>query len=383
MPSRISSMDVRHRTSARLRIACVYGRNHRPHVRLTSMSEIRLFRMAQAFARRGHQTDIVLNHRRQPEILAPGLREIPFRSARWEDYDVVKTFFHVGFDALAVEGGADHPCIISKLGSVVGREEVPGVYFFGTVRERLYETQQRIARTSRVVTVLTDESAALWRQEHGESSPLLHVPIGVDAEISPLGPNPYAAAGIEQPVVFFAGNIYTQDKQPEVNRIWQDKLNRVGRALRRRGVTLVAVGTGETGLLDREAVFHMGPIDAHAVWDWQRHAGAGLVLAQGHTQHNESSKIYYYLRTGLPVACERPVPNAWLVEKTGHGTVVDYDDVESLSETAAELAKNPPAANDVIEHMITEHSWDERAARYEDVFATMAAERRRDDREHG
>jgi glycosyltransferase involved in cell wall biosynthesis len=339
--------------------------------------------MAQAFARRGHPTDIVRNHRRQPEILAPNLREIPFRCARWEDYDVVKTFFHVGFDALAAEGGADHPCIISKLGSVVAREHVPGVYFFGAVRERLYETQQRIAGASRAVTVLTDESAALWRQEHGESSTLLQVPTGVDAEIPPLGPNPYAAAGIEQPVVLFAGNIYTDDQQPEVNRLWQDRLNRVGRALRRRGVTLVAVGTGETDLLDPEAVRHMGSIDAHAVWDWQRHAEAGLVLAQGHTQHNESSKIYYYLRTALPVACERPVPNAWLVAKTGHGTIVDYDDDEALAEAAAELARNPPAPNDVIEYMIAEHSWDKRAAVYEDVFATMSLERRRDEREHG
>src|SRR6185295_17800543 len=40
-----------------LRIACVYGRNHRPDIRLTSMSGLRLIRMAEAFARRGHEVD--------------------------------------------------------------------------------------------------------------------------------------------------------------------------------------------------------------------------------------------------------------------------------------------------------------------------------------
>ena len=61
----------------------------------------------------------------------------------------------------------------------------------------------------------------------------------------------------------------------------------------------------------------LGKVAAEAVWDGQRAARAGVVLAQGPAQDNESSKIYYYLRTGLPVVCERPVPNAWLIEETG------------------------------------------------------------------
>ncbi|MGH7898940.1 MAG: hypothetical protein ACREQQ_13375 [Candidatus Binatia bacterium] len=364
-----------------LRIACVYRRDRLPHFRLTRMSSIRFVRMAQAFAHRGHRVDIVLNHRRRPETLGPGLREIPFRFARWEDYDVVKTFFHAGFESLVAEGGGDHPYIVSKLGSVVGGEDRPGVYFFGGVREGLFRIQQEIARSSRAVTVLTEESAALWRDVHGPDVSLLRVPTGVDAEIPPLGPNPYAALGIERPVALFAGNLYSRMQQPEVNLLWQDRLNRVGRVLKRLGITLVAIGSGDTDRIDRDSVLHLGEIDAHSVWDWQRHARVGLVLAQGPTQHNESSKIYYYLRTGLPVVCERPVPNAWLIGKTGLGTIVDYDDAEALAEAVAALAKRTPAANGVIDYMIAAHSWDQRAALYDPVFRAALAERREANRD--
>jgi len=68
---------------------------------------------------------------------------------------------------LLAEGGGDHPFIVSKLGSVVGSEQTPGVYFFGTERKKLFETQNEIARRSRIVTVLTNPNAALWWKEHG------------------------------------------------------------------------------------------------------------------------------------------------------------------------------------------------------------------------
>src|SRR5271166_14354 len=104
----------------RLRIACVYKRDHCRHLKLGNMAEIRFFRMAEALARRGHEVDILLNRHEEPRMLAARLREVPFKSVRWDHYHVVKTFFHRGFDSLLAEGGGDHPFIISKLGSVVG-----------------------------------------------------------------------------------------------------------------------------------------------------------------------------------------------------------------------------------------------------------------------
>jgi hypothetical protein len=129
-----------------VRIACVYVRGESP--RLASMAWIRCFRMSEAFARRGHQVDIITDRLPQPRAVGTRLREVPFRLARWENYDVVKTLFHTGFESLLAHGGGDHPFIVSKLGSVVGRGQTAGVHFFGPTRQRLFDTQIEIARRS-------------------------------------------------------------------------------------------------------------------------------------------------------------------------------------------------------------------------------------------
>lgn len=354
------------------RIACVAWHPRTPQP-LVAMDGLRLYRMAEALARRGHAVDIVMATRASAVTRAPRLREVPLHGVCWDDYDVVKTVFHRGFDILLAAGGGAHRCIVSKLGSVVGRAATPGVHFHGAVREQLYATQEEIARRSRRVTILTSESAGLWRREHGARPPVLLVPTGVDAEIPAPGPDPARALGIDEPVVLFTGHLYSLNTQPEINRLWQERLNRLGRALRRRGLRLVAMGPGVTDLLDRDAVTHLGAVAADAVWDWQRCARAGVVLAQGLVQDNESSKIYYYLRTGLPVVCERPVPNAWLIEHSGHGVLTPYDDAEAMAAAAAALAAAPPDGRGVIDWMIAEHSWDARAALYEPLLRAAVA----------
>jgi hypothetical protein len=354
-----------------LRIACVYRREDLSDVVVASMDHIRFFRMAAALAGRGHRVDVIVNSERKRPTMAPPLHEVAFRDVRWHHYDVVKTFFHRGFETLQAEGGADHPFIISKLGSVVGRDQTPGVHFYGSVRERLLRTQERIAERSRVVTVLTTPSAVLWRRTHDGTSRLMEVPTGVDADLPALGPNPYPALGVEEPVVLFAGNLYSLTDQAEVNRQWQERLNHIGRALRGAGLRLVAMGPGVTDRLDPHAVLHVGTVPIQEFWDWQRHAAVGIVLAQGVEQDNESSKIYYYLRTALPVVCERPVPNAGLIAETGHGVLVDYGDVHALAAAAAELTATPPPASGVPEYMVRRHSWDARAALYDPVLASV------------
>jgi hypothetical protein len=355
------------------RIACVYGTN-RPDDIAPAMDHIRFRRMAEALARRGHQVDVLMDVP-EPVDVAQNLRYIPYRSADFAAYDVIKTSFHRGFQNLQKWGGGDHPFIVSKLGSVVGSGPVPGVHFFGSVREGLYEIQLQVAAHSRYVTVLTDESARLWRNEHGDDPPLLMVPTGVDAVLPPLGLNPYLARGIAEPVVLFAGHVYDRDKQGEVNAIWQDRLNRLGSALKPHGLRLVAMGSGLVDRLDPELVLHVGQIDAAEFWDWQRHASVGVVVAHGAVQDNESSKIYYYLRTALPIVCERPVPNAWLIEQMGCGRLVDLDDMEGMAQAAADLVRKPPDTTGLPERMARDFSWDARAALYDQVIAEAVAER--------
>jgi hypothetical protein len=225
------------------------------------------------------------------------------------------------------------------------------------------------------VSLLTKPNADLFKKMHGDRDGMLEVPGGVDAEVPAPGKNPYLAAGITRPVAIYAGNIYSRDRQAEVNLFWQERLNALGRKLRDRGIQLVAMGPGATDRLDPGAVIHFGVIDFREFWNWQWHAHVGVALAQGPVQDNESSKLYYYLRTGLPVVCEASVPNAWIVTHTQHGAVVEYDanDLTPLADAASALVATPPAADAVIPYIIREHSWDARAAQYASVLTAAAA----------
>lgn len=338
------------------------------------MDRIRFRRMAEALARAGHAVDVTYRGRHTYE-LAPGVRRLPIGRARWDRYDVVKTSIHWGFDELLQRGGGDHPFIIASLGSVVGDGQSAGVHFFGEMHDRLLSTQREIDGRARAVTLLTDENDRVWQHTHGVHQLRLRVPTGVDALIPPAGPDPYRRLGVAGRAVLFAGNIYAEE-QPEVNRIWVDRLNRLGRALKRRRLHLVTMGTGDRERLDRSVLTDLGPLPAASIWDWQRYAEAGLVFAHGEAQDNESSKIYYYLRTELPVLCEAPVPNRWLVEQTGLGAIVPLDNAEAMADAAEAVAGRRRTENGVAEWMAREHSWDERAARYATLFEEAAYRRR-------
>ena len=348
-----------------LRIATVYKRDVFSRFTPAKMSTIRWLRMSQGLAASGHRVDMIMNGN-SPLHANPNLRSVPFAEVDWNDYDVIKTLFHSGFESLWEEGGASHPFIISKLGSVVGNhDDTDGVYFFNREREQLYTIQERIHERSRYVTLLTNASRRLWMDLFGRSDNLLHVPTGVDREVPAAGENPYKHFG--EPIVIYAGNIYGET-QPEMNIVWQDRLNRVGSLLRKKGIRLCFIGTGRTDRLDRTAVTVMREVDNTEFWDYQRFANVGLVLAQGQTQHNESSKLYYYLRTGLPVVSEAPVPNNFLIDATGMGYVADYSDDRMLVDMVQSAIDREWPRREGIQYVVKHHSWEQRVETYDEVI---------------
>jgi hypothetical protein len=158
-----------------------------------------------------------------------------------------------------------------------------------------------------------------------------------------------------------------------MNVLWQSRLNRLGRLLRQKGIRLCFIGTGRVDRLDRTAVTVMNEVDHREVWDYQRFANVGLVLAQGQTQHNESSKLYHYLRTGLPVVSEAPVPNNFLIHATGMGHIVDYDDDQTLVDMVESAIYREWPRREGIQYVVTHHSWDQRVATYDEVIRTGLA----------
>ena len=349
-----------------LRIATVYKRDSYSRFSPAKMSTIRWLRVSEGLASLGHRVDMIMNGNGPDCTAVPNLRTVQFADADWSSYDVVKTLFHAGFESLCEEGGGDHPFIISKLGSVVGsHDDTDGVYFFNHERQHLHQIQDRIHERSRYVTLLTDASRRLWEELYGPCDNLLHVPTGVDRKVPAARGNPYK--NFSEPIVVYAGNIYGET-QPEMNLVWQERLNRVGQLLRRKGIRLCFIGSGKVDQLDRAAVTVIQEVDNQHVWDYQRFANVGLVLAQGKKQHNESSKLYYYLRSGLPVISEAPVPNNFLIDETGMGYVADYDDDLVLVEMTESAIHREWPSREAIRHVVRNHSWDRRVQTYDRVI---------------
>ena len=327
------------------------------------MDIIRWLRISECLADLGYQVDVIADAR--GPFLSPraNLRVVPGDRFDWSRYHVIKTLFHRGFESLCAAGGAGHPFVISKLGSVVGNEDgIAGVHFFGQERQGLFETQRRIHRQSRFVTVLTNASRRLWEDEFGSAQRLLMVPTGVDRQIPPPRRNPYSA--FSERIAVYVGNIYTRT-QPEVNRLWQSRLNDLGRLLRKKGIRLCLVGPGNTSELDEDAVTYLGPVHHDASWDYQHFADVGIVLTQGPVQHNESSKLYYYLRTGLPVVSENPVPNNHVLEEAELGLLTSYGDPHAMADAVEVAVYRDWPREQAIRYVVENHTWDRRVELYD------------------
>jgi glycosyltransferase involved in cell wall biosynthesis len=347
-------------------IATLYTRDFFDRFQASKMDFTRWLRISEALACLGYRVDMIINSGRCPVPRSPLLRYVPYASFDWRQYDIVKTLFHRGFDALCEAGGGDHPFIISKLGSVVGNSDATeGVHFFNEERARLYETQQRIRARSRYVTILTEPSRLLWRQEFGDDRNVLLVPTGVDREIPPPCRNPHEGLGGK--IAVYIGNIYT-GTQREVNLLWQSQLNGLGRRLKTKKIRLCFVGKGDVDQLDPEAVTHLGLVENDRIWDYHYFADVGIALAQGPIQHNESSKIYYYLRAGLPVVSESPIPNNDLIRETGCGIIAPYGDDERMADLVETAVSRKWPKEEAARFMVENHTWDHRARVYDELI---------------
>ena len=354
-------------TRREVRIATVYRRIPVLPQDVRAMDTIRWLRVSEGLADRGFSVDMVVD---APEPLGPprpGLRYVPPGAVDWSRYHVVKTLYPRGFQTLLETGGGTHPCIIARVGAVVGpTDETPGVYFFGEERRELWAAHQAMRERARAVTLLTEASRLLWQAHTAAPLPVLMVPTGVDREIRPPGPNPFAGSSTRNAV--YVGNLYVHH-QRELNLYWQERLNALGARLLARGIRLHFIGPGRTDRLDSRVVTDVGPVPHDAVWDYQHHADAGVVLARGAVQHDEASKLYYYLRAGLPAVSEAPVPNNHLITESGAGLIAPFEDDAVMAEMIDAVARRPRDPRAAQAYVVAHHTWDRRVDVYEGWLA--------------
>ena len=337
------------------------------------MGVIRWLKISEALARRGHSVDIATNGTFSPAMERAAaesglkLRCVPLRDVCWSDYDVVKTLFDLGFQTLEKYGGAGHPFIISKLGSVVDARDREGIYFYGVYREELYAVQERINASSRYVTVLSESARDLWIELFGPKQNILLVPGAADRDIPALGPDPFPRG--EHTRVLFAGNVYTRDYQGEANEVLVAKLNRLGGLLRSHGCRLYMIGVGDVSRLDPDCVTYLGSVLHEDAWSFFGHAHVGVVVSAGSFMHNnESTKIYHYLRAGLPVVSESGFPNDDVVRQAGLGFVVDSGDLAGMAQRVEDASRATWDRASAVRFIMEHHTWDTRVDVYERLF---------------
>jgi hypothetical protein len=258
--------------------------------------------------------------------------------------------------------------LIAKLGSVVGPTDLPGIYFYGSQRARLFAVQREIHNRARYITVLSHPARELWEQTIGERSGFLLVPGAADADIPPPGDDPYPAGlGIR---CVFSGNLY--EEQPEATRVLSEKLNALGARLQPVG-RLYVFGPGDRSQLDRRYVTHLGSVPYSSSWDHMHFATVGVVVSAGTFMHNnESTKIYHYLRAALPVVSEAGFPNDHVVTESGLGEVVPNGDMAFMAERVEAAVRRDWDRDAAVAYVLGTHTWDCRAAVYDrlirDVF---------------
>jgi len=93
------------------KIAAVYHKKYTDIPEPCTMDTVRWLRISEAFAKRGYQVDIVVNCLARKVQVNENLRYISSREVHWDEYDVIKTFFHAGFEFLMENNAHQHPFI--------------------------------------------------------------------------------------------------------------------------------------------------------------------------------------------------------------------------------------------------------------------------------
>jgi hypothetical protein len=207
----------------------------------------------------------------------------------------------------------------------------------------------------------------LFIQTHGARDRILLVPGGVDDHIPAPAHNPYT--GIDGKVCLFSGNVYFPDAQPEANRVLVSKLNQLGSLLQGSGIRVCFQGHGDTSQLDERLVTNLGSVPYDETWNWLLHATVGIVVSAGPFMHNnESTKIYHYLRAGLPVVSESGFPNDDVVRQSGLGFVVPSGDMAQMAQRIREVAAAQWDRAAVQEFIRRNHTWDVRVRTYDAIL---------------
>ena len=89
--------------------------------------------------------------------------------------------------------------------------------------------------------------------------------------------------------------------------------------------------------------------------------------------NNESTKIYHYLRAGLPVVSEAGFPNDNVVAEACLGFVTDNGNLELMAARIEEAAHKDWDRNHAVTYILNHHTWGKRVEAYDALLKSHFA----------
>jgi len=343
----------------KMKIAIVFHKN--PFAPLASIDLIRLRAISGGLIGRGIEVEIVAP---VEEIgFIDGVVPVrPLSFLKSDRYDLVKTCYHFSIDLI---NGYEGP-VVSRIVRVVDdllpeRDE--------SIRRYLLRYQSLIKERASCIIVNNIENKERWQAFYGTDTSVVCVPTGCPSVIPLPQKNPFDP---HEKVVLFLGSIAAPRMITIINEI----------ARRLEGIARVHfIGLNKSHLYGKNKenilsplVIQHGTMSEEMIWNYIFHARIGLAIATDpHPFDNDMSKIFSYLRGGLPVLSEEPIINNALIRETGFGLTFQYDNMEDLTEKALFLLQNPPLEKReaVMAFMAREHSWERRVETYAKLFRAL------------
>lgn len=343
-----------------MRVAVVFHKN--PFAAPTGIDLVRLRAITSGLIIRGIETNVIapVQHSGMLDGNIPVYGLNHFQESA--PYDIVKTCYHDSIKLVPTK----NKNIVSRIVRVVDSTFPERDNFF---RTKLLECQKLICDRAVIVIFNNEENRSRWIKFYGGSAQTEIVPTGCPLVIPPPIRNPYHT---HKKILLFLGSVAAVRILHMLNQLAEymtdvAEIHLVG--LNKAGM----YGAGSGCELSPLIVNH-GQKPEHDTWDYIYHADAGLAFATGPQPFdNDMSKIYSYLRGGLPILSEEPILNNELVVGLQYGSVFGYGDLAALISRCRTLLINPPIQkrDHVMERMAADYSWDRRVDRYIELFKQL------------
>ncbi len=334
-----------------MRIGIVYPVATDPFKALPAMNVIRWWAIAKGFLKLGYQVDLIASNDCPAKDISSGLRVMNIKDVRWPDYDILKTCYQP-----AISLTPDHPFIISRIAHFMSEGE-PKRFKRWFAEYEPY--QELINKKAALISFTNPGYIERWRRRFPNSGAIpVIVPTGSPEEIPVVSRDPFPPGKR----VLYVCNITSHH--------FVIKINEIARRLQRHNIKVYFIGMLNFGVVDIETelspvIENLGVINSDDIWPYIHHADVGLSFACTQNDYeNESSKIYYYLRAGLPVVAEEHLPNAHVVTDSGGGEVFQYYDFDDLEDKILKTIETPPQRQRIAGYMLANHTWSKRVAVY-------------------